>query len=194
MGTIQQRIRRIREEQNLSIEEFGQMMGTFTRTIIHIESERSRPQISFIAKLHQCFPQYSLEYLIYGKEKQEGNVDSDVNMTKPDPMIHQAAEQVVVHQLGSSSLIQHKFSIGYNHAGRIMDKLEHIGIVGPVQGNNERNVLCADLTDLNKRRTTSKSLDIEEVRQIIDGLKRGIARIESWIDDMDNEGFYLPNE
>ena len=39
MGTIQQRIRRIREEQNLSIEEFGQMMGTFTRTIIHIESE-----------------------------------------------------------------------------------------------------------------------------------------------------------
>ena len=66
--------------------------------------------------------------------------------------------------------------------------------VGPAQGNNARDVLCVDLTDLNMRWTTSKSLDIEEARQTIDGLKRGIARLESWIDDMDYEGFYLPNE
>lgn len=194
MGTIQQRIKRIREEQNLSIEEFAQMMGTFTRTIIHIESERSSPQISFIARLHNLFPQYSLQYLIYGKEKQEDNVGSDVDMTKQDPMLRQAAELMVEHQQGFPSLIQRKFSMGYNRAGRIMDRLERSGIVGPEQGNIARDVPVDDQTDLNKRWMASKTPDIEEVRQTIDGLKRCIARLESWMDNMDNEGFDLPNE
>lgn len=191
MGTIQQRIKRIREEQNLFIEEFAQMMGTFTRTIIHIESERSSLQISFIARLHNLFPQYSLQYLIYGKEKQEDNVGSDVDMTKQDPM---TAGLMVEHQQGSPSLIQRKFSMGYNHAGRIMDRLERSGIAGPEQGNIARDVPVDDQTDLNKRWMASKTPDIEEVRQTIDGLKRGIARLESWMDDDEEEGFYMPNE
>lgn len=48
-------------------------------------------------------------------------------------------------------LIQRKFSIGYNRAGRIMDQLEHAGIVGPTQGSKAREVLCVDLTDLEMR-------------------------------------------
>lgn len=40
----------------------------------------------------------------------------------------------------------------------------------------------------------SKSPDIEEVRETIEGLKRGICKLEKWIDDMDDEGFYMPNE
>jgi len=54
----------------------------------------------------------------------------------------------VAHQQGSTSLIQRKFSIGYNRAGRIMDQLEQAGIVGPVDGSKPRQVLCADEMDL----------------------------------------------
>ena len=75
----------------------------------------------------------------------------DVDMSRLDPMFRDAAELIVAHQQGSTSLIQRKFSIGYNRAGRIMDQLEHAGIVGPTQGSKAREVLCVDLTDLEMR-------------------------------------------
>jgi S-DNA-T family DNA segregation ATPase FtsK/SpoIIIE len=66
-------------------------------------------------------------------------------------MFREAAELVVAHQQGSTSLIQRKFAIGYNRAGRIMDQLERAGVVGPAQGSKARDVLCVDLTDLQMR-------------------------------------------
>jgi S-DNA-T family DNA segregation ATPase FtsK/SpoIIIE len=45
-------------------------------------------------------------------------------------------------------LIQRKFSIGYNRAGRIMDQLEKSGIVGPSEGSKSRQVMCLDENDL----------------------------------------------
>ena len=69
-------------------------------------------------------------------------------MNRLDPMFEDAARLVVIHQQGSTSLIQRKFSIGYNRAGRIMDQLEKAGIVGPTQGSKARDVLCMDETDL----------------------------------------------
>ncbi|MDC1823560.1 DNA translocase FtsK, partial [Bacteroides uniformis] len=51
----------------------------------------------------------------------------------------------------STSLIQRKFAIGYNRAGRIMDQLEKAGIVGPAQGSKAREVFCIDESDLEMR-------------------------------------------
>ncbi|MDR1981325.1 MAG: hypothetical protein LBQ39_06890, partial [Tannerellaceae bacterium] len=50
----------------------------------------------------------------------------------------------------STSLIQRKFSIGYNRAGRLMDQLEAAGIVGPIEGSKPRQVLVQDEYSLEK--------------------------------------------
>lgn len=67
-----------------------------------------------------------------------------------DPLFEEAARLIVVHQQGSTSLIQRKFSIGYNRAGRLMDQLESAGIVGSVQGSKPREVFIADEYSLEK--------------------------------------------
>lgn len=73
----------------------------------------------------------------------EGEEDSiDVDMTHLDPMFEDAARMIVNEQNGSTSMIQRKFSIGYNRAGRLMDQLEKAGIVGPAKGSKPREVLC----------------------------------------------------
>ena len=73
-------------------------------------------------------------------------------MGRLDPLFEDAARLVVIHQQGSTSLIQRKFAIGYNRAGRIMDQLEKAGIVGPTQGSKAREVsLCMDDNDLEMR-------------------------------------------
>ena len=81
----------------------------------------------------------------------------DVDLSKRDGLFNDAARLVVIHQQGSTSLIQRKFSIGYNRAGRIMDQLEAAGIVGPPDGSKPRQVYFPDeynleqfLSSLNK--------------------------------------------
>ena len=81
----------------------------------------------------------------------DGSNLEDVDLKRLDPMFEDAARLVVIHQSGSTSLIQRKFSIGYNRAGRIMDQLEKAGIVGPVDGSKPRQVLCSDEMDLEMR-------------------------------------------
>jgi S-DNA-T family DNA segregation ATPase FtsK/SpoIIIE len=59
-------------------------------------------------------------------------------------LFDEAARIVVMNQMGSTSMIQRKFSIGYNRAGRIMDQLEAAGIVGPSEGSKARQVMIQD--------------------------------------------------
>ena len=75
---------------------------------------------------------------------------SSVDMNERDALFDEAARLIVVHQQGSTSLIQRKFSIGYNRAGRIMDTLEATGIVGPQQGSKPREVYISDEYSLEK--------------------------------------------
>ncbi|SHE91164.1 DNA segregation ATPase FtsK/SpoIIIE, S-DNA-T family [Bacteroides faecichinchillae] len=80
-----------------------------------------------------------------------GNDVGEIDMGRLDPLFEDAARLIVIHQQGSTSLIQRKFAIGYNRAGRIMDQLEKAGIVGPTQGSKARDVLCMDENDLEMR-------------------------------------------
>lgn len=76
---------------------------------------------------------------------------SDFDSDSLDPMFEEAARLIVIHQQGSTSLIQRKFSIGYNRAGRLMDQLERAGIVGPGRGSKPREVLVTDEIELDAK-------------------------------------------
>ena len=86
----------------------------------------------------------------------EGNNLDDVDLKRLDSLFEETARLVVIHQSGSTSLIQRKFEIGYNRAGRIMDQLEKAGIVGPINGSKPRQVLCADDMDLEMKLNSLK--------------------------------------
>jgi S-DNA-T family DNA segregation ATPase FtsK/SpoIIIE len=77
-----------------------------------------------------------------------GGGASDVDLTHLDPMFEDAARLIVQSGSGSTSLIQRKFSIGYNRAGRLMDDLQKAGIVGEAMGSKPREVLIADMNSL----------------------------------------------
>lgn len=73
---------------------------------------------------------------------------SDVDLNHLDPLFEDAAHHIVMSQSGSTSLIQRKFAIGYNRAGRLMDQLEKAGIVGAAMGSKPREVLIQDEVSL----------------------------------------------
>ena len=85
-------------------------------------------------------PYYLPEYI----DENSGEAMPDFDLSKRDGLFDDAARLVVAHQQGSTSLIQRKFSIGYNRAGRIIDQLEAAGIVGPFEGSKARQVLFPD--------------------------------------------------
>lgn len=78
----------------------------------------------------------------------DGGQGGGVDLHQLDPMFADAAELVVATNQGSTSMIQRKFSIGYNRAGRIMDQLEAAGIVGPYTGSKARAVLVDSDSEL----------------------------------------------
>jgi S-DNA-T family DNA segregation ATPase FtsK/SpoIIIE len=73
----------------------------------------------------------------------------DVDMAHLDPLFEDAARLIVREQSGSTSLIQRKFAIGYNRAGRLMDQLEKAGVVGAAMGSKPREVMIQDEVSLN---------------------------------------------
>jgi DNA segregation ATPase FtsK/SpoIIIE, S-DNA-T family len=73
----------------------------------------------------------------------------DVGNAERDPLFRQAAEVVIQHQQGSTSLLQRRLKVGYGRAARIIDQLHLAGILGPADGSKARDVL-AGLQDLDR--------------------------------------------
>ena len=81
---------------------------------------------------------------------EEGGIGGGTaDMNSLDPYFEEAARAIVISQQGSTSMVQRRFSIGYNRAGRLMDQLEAAGIVGIAQGSKPREVLISDENTLN---------------------------------------------
>ncbi|WP_286860735.1 MULTISPECIES: FtsK/SpoIIIE family DNA translocase [Sphingobacterium] len=80
----------------------------------------------------------------YVDENGEGSGSVDFDPKDRDQLFEDAARLIVMHQQGSTSLIQRKLKLGYNRAGRIIDQLEAAGIVGPFEGSKAREVLYPD--------------------------------------------------
>lgn len=111
------------------------------------------PEVERIADFISKQQGYPTAFMLpeYVDENSDSGSVADVDMNRLDPLFEEAARLLIYHQQGSTSLIQRKFSIGYNRAGRIMDQLEKAGIVGPTNGSKAREVLCMDENDLDMR-------------------------------------------
>lgn len=106
------------------------------RIVAFIGNQRGYPQAFQL-------PEYE------GAEDEKLNRES-VDLSKKDSMFEECARLVVNSQSGSTSMLQRKFNLGYNRAGRIMDQLEAAGIVGPAQGSKPRDVIVTTEYELEK--------------------------------------------
>ncbi len=103
--------------------------------------------IDFIAR-QQGFPEPF--FLPEFQPEGEGGEAKSLSLSEMDDMLEDAARLVVETQHGSTSMIQRRLKLGYNRAGRIMDQLEALGIVGPADGSKPREVLYYDIAELER--------------------------------------------
>jgi S-DNA-T family DNA segregation ATPase FtsK/SpoIIIE len=103
--------------------------------------------VHFISQQQGYITPYELPEPIADNTEGEGDGTS-VSMGNVDPLFEDAARLVVTTQQGSTSMLQRKFTIGYNRAGRLMDQLEKAGIVGAAAGSKPRTVMIMDETSL----------------------------------------------
>ncbi len=81
-------------------------------------------------------------------ENDEGGGHEGFDSSNRDELFEDAARIIVMHQQGSTSLLQRKLNLGYNRAGRLIDQLEKAGIVGPFKGSKAREVQVHTEVDL----------------------------------------------
>jgi len=89
---------------------------------------------------------YPTAYMLpeFSGDDESGQASGEYSNDDLDPLFADAARLLVSHQQGSTSLIQRRMSLGYNRAGRIIDQLESLGIVGPFEGSKAREVIIKD--------------------------------------------------
>ena len=103
------------------------------------------PEVEGICQYIGAQQGYPTAYLLPEYVSENSGVTGNADDLKDrDPIFEEAARLIVANQQGSTSLIQRKFAIGYNRAGRLMDQLEAAGIVGPFEGSKARQVLVTD--------------------------------------------------
>lgn len=116
------------------------------------------PEVERVIKAISEQPGYPEPYFLpefYGDDETPGQ--SNLSYSDLDEMFEDAARLIVQSQHGSTSMIQRRLKLGYNRAGRIMDQLESMGVVGPSEGSKAREVLIYDEVELEKYLTDLRS-------------------------------------
>lgn len=122
----------------------GDMLLSSGSDIIRLQSPFvDTPEIEKICEYIGAQRGYDSAYLLPEYEDEDSGA-STVDLAERDALFEEAARLIVMHQQGSTSLIQRKLKLGYNRAGRLIDQLEAAGIVGPFEGSKAREVLVKD--------------------------------------------------
>lgn len=98
------------------------------------------------------------------KDEDISKIENIIKLLNFDPYFLDAARLVISTQQASTSAIQRRFSIGYNRAGRLIDQLERVGIVGTASGVAQRDIL---VSDENLLKEIIYNLDIEKLKEPI---------------------------
>jgi DNA segregation ATPase FtsK/SpoIIIE, S-DNA-T family len=123
----------------------GDMLLSLGSDVIRLQSPFvDTPEIEKVCDYIGAQRGYDSAYLLPEFEgEDEGGADA-VDLSERDALFEEAAKLIVMHQQGSTSLIQRKLKLGYNRAGRLIDQLEAARIVGPFEGSKAREVLIKD--------------------------------------------------
>ena len=114
------------------------------------------PEIEKICEFIGSQRGYPSAYMLPEYEGDDDGGRNDIDLSDRDVLFEEAARLIVMHQQGSTSLIQRKLKLGYNRAGRLIDQLEAAGIVGPFEGSKAREVLIKDEMSLEQLLTSLK--------------------------------------
>jgi hypothetical protein len=105
-----------------------------------MSNEKPLPTITLTPNEIEEFINDEVRYRLNGIEQ--------VDLTILDPLLKEAATLIMLHQQGSTSLLQRKMRLGYNRAGKIIDQLEMLGVVGRFEGSKAREVFVSNSQEL----------------------------------------------
>ncbi|TAE90563.1 MAG: DNA translocase FtsK [Bacteroidetes bacterium] len=128
----------------------GDMLYTVGNDLVRLQCAFvDTPEVDKIANFigsQQGKEPYQLPEVKMEEDGENGPAEFDPR--ERDSLFEEAAQIIVQHQQGSTSLLQRKLNLGYNRAGRLIDQLERAGIVGPFKGSKAREVLVTDIMQL----------------------------------------------
>jgi DNA segregation ATPase FtsK/SpoIIIE, S-DNA-T family len=135
----------------------GDMLLSSGSDVIRLQSPFvDTPEIEKVCDFIGSQRGYESAYLLPEYEGDDEAGVASVDLSERDDRFEEAAKLIVMHQQGSTSLIQRKLKLGYNRAGRLIDQLEAAGIVGPFEGSKAREVLIKDEYSLEQLLTSLK--------------------------------------
>ncbi|HEX6889302.1 MAG TPA: DNA translocase FtsK 4TM domain-containing protein [Chryseolinea sp.] len=135
----------------------GDMLLSSGSDVIRLQSPFvDTPEIEKVCDFIGSQRGYESAYLLPEYEGDDEAGAASVDLSERDDRFEEAAKLIVMHQQGSTSLIQRKLKLGYNRAGRLIDQLEAAGIVGPFEGSKAREVLIKDEYTLEQLLTSLK--------------------------------------
>lgn len=131
----------------------GDMLYTVGNDLVRLQCAFvDTPEVDRIASFigqQQGKEPYPLPEVRNDEDGENGSAELDPR--ERDSLFEEAAQIIVQHQQGSTSLLQRKLNLGYNRAGRLIDQLERANIVGPFKGSKAREVLISDVIQLEDR-------------------------------------------
>ena len=130
----------------------GDMLISFGSDTIRLQCAFvDTPEVERVIDFIAAQPGYPTPYFLPEYKAEEmGDSPKAVRPEDLDDMFDDSARLVVQNQHGSTSMIQRRLKLGYNRAGRIMDQLQSMGIVGPAEGSKPREVLIYDEAELER--------------------------------------------